>query len=70
MCGGYHPDWCVELADRGRMHRVLVGFGCQEADLYGEDNDLRVDLDQEAYKRLRDVLTRYRTSRPEPVRRN
>ena len=64
-CGGYHPDWCVEWKDGEDVYRVLICFGCHEARVYGPKNDVYSDLEDNALKKLVEVLTPYRKKRPE-----
>ena len=33
-CGGFHPDWCLELNNGTSACHILICFGCKEARLY------------------------------------
>ena len=65
-CGGFHPDWCVEWKNGEATYLVLLCFGCCEARLYGPKNDVFSDLETEALKRLRELLTPLQKNRPKP----
>lgn len=64
LCGGYHPDWCIECKEGESVYRVQICFGCDEARLYGPRNELHTDLDQGVVKKLIELLSRYHKNRP------
>jgi hypothetical protein len=65
LCGGYHPDWCIEWKDGESVYKVLLCFHCEEARLYGPNNELWSDLDKKALKKLVEILRPYRKNSPE-----
>jgi hypothetical protein len=66
LCGGYHPDWCLEFKDGAAVYRVLTCFGCREARLYGPKNEVFSDLDKEALKKFVALVSPLRKDRPRP----
>lgn len=65
MCGGYHPDWCLEFKNGDDVYRVQLCFGCHEARLFGPKNEVFSDLDEDALKKLVAILRPLRKNRPE-----
>ncbi len=63
-CGGFHPDYAVEWSVGGKVHTVLICFGCGEVKLYGPTGETRYDIQQDVRKRLENVLKPYRKNRP------
>jgi hypothetical protein len=57
LCGGFHPDWCVEFKKDSDVYQMLVCFGCREVRLYGPRNQVFSDLDKGTMKSLRELLT-------------
>jgi hypothetical protein len=66
LCGGFHPDWCLEWRDGDKAYRALLCFGCHEARLYGPKDEVECDLDEATLKQLRRILVPYRKNRPGP----
>jgi len=66
FCGGFHPDWCLEFRDDGRVYRVLVCFGCREAQIIGPDHKLMSELAKSGYTELHAVLSPLRKNCPKP----
>ena len=65
LCGGYHPDYCLALTDGEVEYHLLICLGCHEMKLYGPDQNLRVDIRDDAYKQFKEMITKYRDQRPE-----
>ena len=65
-CGGYHPDWCIELTAEEGAYRVLVCYGCHEARLYGPEYEVWSDLGKGSLEHLVEVMNPYRKNRPAP----
>ncbi|MCG3134885.1 MAG: hypothetical protein HMLKMBBP_02293 [Planctomycetes bacterium] len=67
-CGGFHPDWSVEVPGDGVTWHALVCFGCREVKTYrtgaGWDLATREDIEPAAYDALKTVLPKLRTNRP------
>lgn len=63
-CGGFHPDYAVEVEKDGTPWRVLICFGCSEARVLSGSGDTRHDLSRQAHDTLEPVLRPYRKSRP------
>lgn len=63
-CGGFHPDYAVEIEKDGAPWRVLICFGCGEARVLSASGDTRHDLSRQAHDTLETVLRPYRKSRP------
>jgi hypothetical protein len=66
LCGGFHPDWCVEFKKDSDVYQMLVCFGCQEVRLYGPRNKVFSDLDKGTMNTLREILTPLQKNRPKP----
>jgi hypothetical protein len=64
LCGGFHPDYCVEWQGEGGPCRALVCFGCFEVNLHTPGADYFLDVSQQAVTRLREILKPYRKNRP------
>lgn len=64
LCGGFHPDWCVEFRAEKDVYRVHICFGCREARLYGPWNQVYADLDKNAKRELMEMLVPLRKNRP------
>lgn len=52
LCGGYHPDFAVELEADGKRHEFLVCLGCGEILIYANGKELHCDLQKDAFHRL------------------
>ncbi len=55
FCGGFHPDANIRIRTRGGDVLILVCFGCAEARIIAKDVDIKVELETEAYSKLRSV---------------
>lgn len=65
LCGGFHPDYCIEWQDGKDVYRVHVCFGCHEVKCFGPKIELYCDVRGEAYKEFERILKPYRKNRPE-----
>lgn len=66
LCGGFHPDYCIEWHIGKDIVRCLVCFGCHEVKVYGPKSSLRCDIKDAAYKKFETILKAYRQQRPMP----
>jgi hypothetical protein len=64
LCGGFHPDWCIEFKNGDDVYQVHVCFGCHEARLYGPKNDVYSDLNDEVLRVFKAVLSPLQKNRP------
>ncbi len=55
MCGGFHPDANIQIKTSQQTIQVLVCFGCAEAKFIVGDEELLVDLEDDAYNTLRRI---------------
>lgn len=69
LCGGYHPDWCIEFHTAEGVCRVHVCYGCGEAHVDGPKNNVESDFNDDALEQIATILQTYRKNRPERVRR-
>ena len=65
LCGGFHPDYCIEWHVGKDIYYCLICFGCHEAELYGPKIVLHCDLPDAAYDSFKKILMQYRRERPE-----
>jgi hypothetical protein len=63
-CGGFHPDYAVDIQKDGAPWQVLICFGCGEARVLGASGDTRHDLSRPAQDALEKALRPYRKNRP------
>ncbi len=63
-CGGFHPDYAIEVEKAGVTWRALVCFGCGEVKLFGGSKESTHDMSRAADQALRELLTPYRKNRP------
>ena len=63
-CGGFHPDYAVSWTSGDVPRAALICFGCFEVLVSGRGGRTRYDLRQDAYKRLKSLLTPYVKNRP------
>jgi hypothetical protein len=61
-CDGFHPDFAAAYQQGTSV--ILICFGCQEAQVVGPLTSSRHDLDNKAYKELKNILSGYRKNRP------
>jgi hypothetical protein len=64
-CGGFHPDYAVELRQGDQTYWALLCFGCHEVKLFGPGIESRHDLDAAAYAKLQALLKNYQKNRPQ-----
>jgi hypothetical protein len=64
VCGGYHPDYCVEWKNGDVTTRALICLECGEVQFFGRRNELYCDLSPEANRRLARWLSPYQKNRP------
>jgi hypothetical protein len=65
-CGGFHPDYAAEWQVGADRYWALICFGCYEVKLLGPGFNSRLDLNQVAYERRRQVLKAHQKNRPAP----
>ena len=63
MCGGFHPDWCIEWRDGDLVCRFLVCLGCAEIKAYSGKMTIHGDCDS-SVKRFKAILNPYQKNRP------
>jgi hypothetical protein len=64
-CGSYHPDWLLRwTTNDGSSHELHLCFGCDEAKIYGPDNQLYCDVGSAAIESFKLLLEQYATQRP------
>ncbi|MBC7857070.1 MAG: hypothetical protein IAF94_26870 [Pirellulaceae bacterium] len=65
LCGEFHPDYCLEWKVGKETWRALVCLGCQDV-IFDGPGGLRLlcELNADAYKKLKPVVTAYRKNRP------
>ncbi len=63
-CGGFHPDYCVQMSVGRAAYRFLICFGCHEVKVYGPKHSLRCDIQRDAYVLLEKLLKKHRKNRP------
>ena len=69
LCGGFHPDWAVEIGTGAGKTVYLICFGCHEVIvLEGVGGDFHYDLADEAYDLLRRTLATYHVKLPHKSR--
>jgi hypothetical protein len=64
LCGGFHPDYCVEWHLGKEVYRVLICFGCHEVKLHGPKTSVYCDVEDKALAGLQRLLKPYRKNRP------
>jgi len=64
LCGGYHPDYCLEWKDGEATYHLLICFGCDEMKLYGPKSELLLDIRTDVMKKFESVLKKHRSQRP------
>lgn len=67
LCGDFHPDYLAEWHAGGATYQVLICFGCGEAKVFGPGESLRLDITEEADRKLSKILLKYRKNRPQRV---
>jgi hypothetical protein len=65
-CGGFHPDYLVELRAGDTDYRFLICFGCQEVKVFEPEKSSRWDMTKETSKQLEGLLKKYQKNRPAP----
>ena len=64
FCGGFHPDWMVNLERKGNSIECYCCFGCGEVEFRHGGNSVHVDMTGATAKQLHGLLSKYRSSRP------
>jgi hypothetical protein len=65
LCGGFHADYLLEWQTHDTPAvRILICFGCGEMKVVAKEVTFRTDLTSDGYKRLAEVLQKYRQERP------
>jgi hypothetical protein len=60
-CGGFHPDYAIEIQVNGVRYFALLCFGCAEGKLFRQGAEERYDMTLEP----RELLNKYRKNRPQ-----
>ena len=63
-CGGFHPDYAVELQRGTARWYVLICFGCGEATIISPWRETTYDLDRDWKRQVHTLLLAYRQNRP------
>lgn len=66
LCGEFHPDYCVSWRKQDAFVQALICLGCGEVIFLTNEGYSYVDLQKEAYAKLKDSLGKYRVNRPVP----
>jgi hypothetical protein len=66
LCGGFHPDYCIEWHIGDDKVRCHVCFGCHEVKVYGPKSELYCDITNAGYLKFEAALKPYRQQRPVP----
>jgi hypothetical protein len=64
LCGGYHPDYCIEWEVEGKKYRMQVCLGCAMVRCFGPGIVLYADIDYKNKSPLWPILIKYRKNRP------
>ncbi len=64
VCGGYHPDYCVEWKKGDVTTRALICLECGEVQFFALRKELYCDLSPEASRNLARWLSSYQKNRP------
>ena len=67
LCGGYHPDYVVIWEQAGHKSGAMVCFGCHEVIYFTPQGRLIQELGNDAYGKLKAVLSQYRVNRPQSL---
>ena len=59
LCGGFHPDACIEVESRGETLRLLLCYGCDECLIFGPQSALHVEINESAVEKLESALPPY-----------
>jgi hypothetical protein len=65
LCGGFHPDYCVEWQLGKDVYRAVICFGCHEVKFHGPKDSVYCDVNDAALAELKQILKEYRKNRPE-----
>ena len=52
ICGGYHPDYCIEWKKGDATTRALICLECGEVQFFAQRKELYCDLSPEASRNL------------------
>lgn len=64
MCGGFHADYAVQWRRKEGEFTCLICFGCHEFRLVDKGRVISAEISEEAYPRLKDLLSEKRRHRP------
>ena len=64
LCGGYHPDYCIEWRTGTETSLVQICFGCHEMKTFSGGEMLQCDISPAAFEMFGAVLKSYRKNRP------
>jgi hypothetical protein len=64
LCGGFHPDFCLQWHCAEAVHRALVCFGCHEVIYAGPQGSVRCDLGDKAYREFQGLLAGHKKHPP------
>ncbi|MDX1948369.1 MAG: hypothetical protein SFU86_23470 [Pirellulaceae bacterium] len=63
-CGGFHPDFGVEVQSGSEKYLLLLCFGCREVEVRSKRSRTVFDLTNFGHGKLRESLQNYRDQRP------
>jgi hypothetical protein len=64
LCGGFHADYALRWKVNGGTNTVLLCFGCHEMVIITSNFKLSTDISNDAYSRLKMLLSKYHQLRP------
>jgi hypothetical protein len=64
LCGGFHPDYCIEWQVGSEVYRAQICFGCHEIKVYGPELLVHCDISKQGYEQLKEILGPYQKNRP------
>lgn len=63
-CGGFHPDYALQLSTQGTNYFVQICLGCGDIRVISPDASQEFSLTERAANRLHKLLDRYHKNRP------
>jgi hypothetical protein len=63
-CGGFHPDYAVEIRHGSSMYYFLICFGCGEIKVVNSNTVSRFDMSDKSRAQLATMLKSYQKNRP------
>ncbi|HEX3656262.1 MAG TPA: hypothetical protein VHV55_10670 [Pirellulales bacterium] len=65
-CGGFHPDYALQVHQGTTVFDILICFHCHEVMIVGPGVESTYDLPAGSADKLIDILKHYRSQRPKP----